>query len=318
MLQNRDTVANLIQEGKTLLLAGDQKLLDTLPKGNWIAGTIPYFMDKDGGKTTRDLIFVQEISHQLADIRRYKAEELPRLLADAPDNGYTVLIIPAGSKSHVEYATHAPDYQDMFVKPVIGWISGVHLDDLTQANARIYNGQDGTSSSEDAVAIHVELPSEKTAKISIINLFKQGSGPAITFSNEGFSSGECMVDGRPMNLAQYIRDNNIDTKLPLVADYSGTMINVSIQEVKDTEVVFYAPVFRDVKYHFAQPLADYVCDFEKAIPSGADPVFSCNCILNYLYCGLEGKKTKKMEGPVTFGEIAYQLLNQTFVYLEIL
>jgi hypothetical protein len=44
--------------------------------------------------------------------------------------------------------------------------------------------------------------------------------------------------------------------------------------------------------------------------------FSCNCILNYIYGNLEGKKLAGTAGPITFGEIAYQLLNQTMVYLE--
>ena len=95
------------------------------------------------------------------------------------------------------------------------------------------------------------------------------------------------------------------------------MINVSVQEVKDNEVAFYAPVFKDVEYRFAEPLSDYVSDFRKALPVSVEPVFACNCILNFLYSELEGKKTEKMEGPITFGEIAYQLLNQTLVYLEI-
>jgi len=39
--------------------------------------------------------------------------------------------------------------------------------------------------------------------------------------------------------------------------------------------------------------------------------------LNYLYSGLEGKKTGNVTGPITFGEVAYQLLNQTMVYMTI-
>jgi hypothetical protein len=46
-------------------------------------------------------------------------------------------------------------------------------------------------------------------------------------------------------------------------------------------------------------------------------VFACNCILNFLYSGLEGKITEGMYGPITFGEIAFQLLNQTLVYLDV-
>lgn len=34
-----------------------------------------------------------------------------------------------------------------------------------------------------------------------------------------------------------------------------------------------------------------------------------------LYGGLEGRKTGHITGPITFGEIAHQLLNQTMVRL---
>ena len=45
--------------------------------------------------------------------------------------------------------------------------------------------------------------------------------------------------------------------------------------------------------------------------------FSCNCILNFLYSDLEGKHTGHIIGPMTFGEIGYQLLNQTMVFLNV-
>ena len=48
-----------------------------------------------------------------------------------------------------------------------------------------------------------------------------------------------------------------------------------------------------------------------------EPEFSCNCILNYLYGELEGKKIDNISGPITFGEIGYQLLNQTLTFLYI-
>ena len=52
------------------------------------------------------------------------------------------------------------------------------------------------------------------------------------------------------------------------------------------------------------------------LPQGNENIaFSCNCILNYLYSELEGKQTGPITGPITFGEVAYQLLNQTMVYL---
>ena len=65
---------------------------------------------------------------------------------------------------------------------------------------------------------------------------------------------------------------------------------------------------------------DYAAEFLNRInAAGAHaPVFSFNCILNYLYGNLNGKKIPPYTGPVTFGEIAYQLVNQTLVYCEIL
>ena len=45
--------------------------------------------------------------------------------------------------------------------------------------------------------------------------------------------------------------------------------------------------------------------------------FTCNCILNYVHSSLEGRRTGDVVGPMTFGEIAYQLLNQTLVYVTV-
>ena len=129
-----------------------------------------------------------------------------------------------------------------------------------------------------------------------------------------------MINGKKTNFSDYLIINKIDTKLPLVANYSGSMVNVSIQEIKEKEKIvnLYAPVFQNVEYKIAHPVKDYVQEFMKYLPKETiTPIFSCNCILNYLYSELEGKKTGNITGPITFGEIAYQLLNQTLTYLEI-
>jgi hypothetical protein len=106
----------------------------------------------------------------------------------------------------------------------------------------------------------------------------------------------------------------------LVADYNGAMVNISFQAVDAAarKVSLYAPVFEGVSYRVARPLADdYTVIFQRALRAHTEaPVFACNCILNYLYGGLEGKKTGGITGPITFGEIAYMLLNQTLVYVD--
>ena len=72
-----------------------------------------------------------------------------------------------------------------------------------------------------------------------------------------------------------------------------------------------------VDYRLARPLPDYRAAFSDQLVGGGAGQFSCNCILNYLYGELEGKATGDFTGPVTFGEIAYMLLNQTLVRLDL-
>jgi hypothetical protein len=100
------------------------------------------------------------------------------------------------------------------------------------------------------------------------------------------------------------------------------LVNISFQSVEaGGEVRFYAPVFSGIRYKHAKAISDYAASFGVQLRNnrieGQNVVFSCNCILNYLYSGLEGRKTEPFVGPATFGEIAYQLLNQTLVYLEV-
>lgn len=314
----------LINAGKVLALAGDEGLLAQLPKGNWIGGTIPYFIGEDGGVETREKIFVTELSD--ADparigIQTYSLETISRIAQDGPENGFTLLIIPAMTAIHAEYANHARDYEDMFIKPVLGWVAGVHLSDLGKVAPKVVNGLSGELLAADAVALHVTLPAEAMAVIHILNLFKQNrSGDVLTFANTGFSAKTCLVNGKEVAFADYIAANKIDFALPLVADYNGAQINTSFQAVnaETGEVSFYAPVFAGIEYYQAAPVGDYVHEFEAlAQGSHTHTQFSCNCILNYLYGELQGRKTGDLNGPMTFGEIAYQLLNQTLVYLEV-
>lgn len=101
---------------------------------------------------------------------------------------------------------------------------------------------------------------------------------------------------------------------------SGEMINVSFQAIDDAtrSLRFYAPVLAGVEYRQAAPLDDYRASLLSHITATPiTPAFSCNCILNYLYADLAGDKALTIHGPATFGEIAYVLLNQTLVYLEL-
>ena len=318
-----EQVSALIRGGQVLLLAGEENLLRRLPRGSWIGGTIPYFMADSGGCVDRQRVFVTALPAGLTcrAIRRYGAKEIQRVYADLPADGFGVVIAPAQSQVHLAFALDAPGYEKFAPRPLVGWISGVHLSELGKTSPKVIDGTTGEALDQAAVVMHLGLPPRKVAELGILNIFGQGDGPAISFPESGFSATSVEIDGRRCNLAQYVREMGLDTRLPLVADYCGTSINVSFQTVAEArgEVRFYAPVFAGIRYRHARPVGDYVAEFTSGLPRGIDGrvAFSCNCILNYLHSGLEGRSTGGIVGPITFGEIAYQLLNQTMVYVTI-
>lgn len=316
-------VQEKISEGKALLLAGDEGLLKKLPAGQWIAGTIPYFMTEAGGVATKDKIFVTEFPSYVKKITllQYAENNIANIYKEAPANGFSVVIIPASSPTHFSFALNAPQYEGFATSPLVGWISGVHLDDLGHISPKVYYGPLQEAMEDGAVVMHVELPPDKYVDLNILNIFNSGEGDTITFPEDGFSAGEVLVNGAPVNFVDYIKAHNIDIKLPLVANYCGAMVNTSFQEVDEVNkiVKFYAPVFKEVPYKIASMESDYIKSFNRLMPQKEvdNILFSCNCILNYLYQDLEGKQTNGVIGPITFGEIAYQLLNQTLAYLTI-
>jgi hypothetical protein len=324
-LYEAEEVAELIRRGeeRCLLIAGDEVPLRRLPRGNWIAGTIPYFMSEEGGVTDRRRLFVEQLPAplQYQRVRRYGTRDIARIYADLPTHGIGVVIVPSESPAHLAFALNAPRYEGFATNPLFGWVSGVHLSEIGKVTPKVFDGTTGEALERDAVVIHATLPPGKEAEIAIVNIFEKGNGPAITFPTTDFSATTARIDGRSRNLAEYIREAGLDARLPLVADYWGANVNVSFQSVDAArgEVRFFAPVFADVVYHHARPIPDYVKAFISALPSGLEEqmAFSCNCVLNYVYSSLEGRHLGEAVGPVTFGEIAYQLLNQTMVYLTI-
>jgi len=316
-LMGPDQAAALIRAGHFLMIAGDEALLRRLPAGNWIGGTIPYFMGSDGGQLSRERLFVTRIPADAGapEIRRYDITSIDHVCADGPANGFSLIIIPAFSAIHSLYARKAPGFEDMFIKPVVGWVAGCHVDDIGRVAPLVVSGPGLDFDAERAVVMHVPLPPERYAHVHIANAMRQGEGEVLRFPETGFSAGRCTVDGVDTTLAAYLEARQADLRLPLVADYGGASVNVSIKGV-DREagrVDFYAPVFDDVAYRLAAPV-DFAADPEAG---GETALWSCNCILNYLYCGLEGRCAAPPGGPMTFGEIAYLLLNQTQVFLEI-
>lgn len=315
--------AELIRSGAPLSIAGPESALDQLPAGQWIGGTIPYFMVAEGGTVVRaEQVFVTDLRGvgQIS-VASYGSDELAGIVANAPDNGFSLTIIPAGSPSHQKFAADAANYDGAFLKPTVGWISGVHLSELGQVTPKVYDGRTGTKYEDRAVVAYVALPADKMAAVEIVNLFEPDGGDTLRFPATGFTAETCTVNGETTNFAEYVRHRGLEHgRLPLVGDFAGAHINVSLQSVGEHSAVLYAPVFEGVDYHFAKPVADYAGAFRErlAAQDSSGAVMACNCILNFVFGELEGKAIGGVEGPVTFGEIAYQLLNQTMVQVRVI
>ena len=321
LLDPKETARRIIA-GQSLMLAGEEQLLSTLPPGNWIGGTIPYFMAGDGGCLCKDKIFVTEIPGEFqASTHRYATSELPGIYRDAGEGAVSFVILPANSPSHTEFALHAPRYAGFALHPLVGWIAGIDLENPGTAAPKVFCG--GPQPLGDAAAVmRLKLPADRLAHINIINPFRPGQGDTICFPTTGFSAATALINGKEQNFAEYLQRAKADTRLPLVANYCGAMVNVSLKNMgaPNGRVDFFAPVVSGVEYRLAIPVEDYVSEFEARLRelSPDHVLFSCNCILNYLHSRLAGHRTGALVGPVTFGEIAFQLLNQTLVYIEII
>jgi hypothetical protein len=319
-LHSVSEVQAAIAAGESLFLAGSREALSQLPRGNWVGGTISYFMSEAGGVMSDDRIFTTSIPDFVLQVEtaEYGTEDLAKLYLDAPEHGFTFLALPASSAVLKTFAEEAPNCDGFLFRPVVGWVSGVHADRIGIDSPAVFNGKTGAVLQDKAVALHIELPSNKIAELDIVNIFEPGDGDVIRFQKAGFHVDDCLIGGKPVNFADYIQQMALPTEFPLVGDYNGSSINVSFQKVDSEKhtVDLFAPVFPGVDYRFAKPVADYGQAFGQVIArEEKDSDFACNCILNYLYGKLEGKKTGHVTGPITFGEIAHQLLNQTMVRL---
>jgi hypothetical protein len=280
-------------------------------------------MGDNGGLFTQEFVYVDAIPAFAvgSTIEMFNKTTISTIYQTAPENGYTLTVFPAGCETLLEFSMHSPSYVDFAISPIAGWASGVFLSDLGKVTPKIFNGKTGEVLEDGCVALRVSLPEDYAADLEILNIFEQGSGDVFTFDETSFVVTHVNVNGEKKHLRTYLNENKIDIRFPLVGNAFGAMLNVSFQagtEGQD-DVAFYAPVFKGMEYRLAKPVANYVQEFNAHLPGNIAhrTAFSCNCILNYLYSELEGKKTAEIKGPMTFGEVAYQLLNQTMVYLTV-
>jgi hypothetical protein len=322
MLKTINEVSKMLKNGEWLHVSGSEDLLKKLPAGNWAGGTIEYFMGEEGGVTTDEKLFVNKLDFSPVKISVYDENNIQNITKDAYENGFSIAIMPFNSKVLEVYAKNSPFYEGMFVKSIVGWVTGTNFSKAGQTPFAI-NGIDQSIYTNKAVVMHVNLPQSHTANIGIVNIFTPNeNSPVVEFTVEETFVKNCLIDGKETNLAGYLKENSIDIKVPLVGAFGDAWLNASFFNVDYEKGITHiaTPVFPGVKYHFGKPVSDYPASFNKALAKfdeNTKAIFSCNCAFNYLFGELEGKKLSCFRGPASFGEIAYQLLNQTLVYLTV-
>ena len=246
-LRSIPEVQSAIAAGESMFLAGSREALSQLPAGKWIGGSICYFMTGEGGQLSEDRIFVTSVPEFAlgAVAADYGPQDLAQLYSDAPANGFTFVVMPAGTDVLKTFAEHAPDYDGFLLRPVVGWVAGVRTDRIGEEPPVVINGQTGNLFEDRCVALHVSLPDNKMADLDIVNIFAGDGEDVIRFDKAGFDATECLINGKPANLADYLVRKEIRTEFPLVGDYNGSSINVSFQKVDEAAhtVEMYAPVF---------------------------------------------------------------------------
>lgn len=311
----------LIDSGAIAFISGSEALLKTLPRGRWIGGTTSYFMIEEGGVCREDKLFCTIFEEALeARTAILPKDGLAALTARRFAHGFACIVAPAFSPTHQRYAVEGPALPGLYSQPVFGWVAGVHLDQVGSLTPKVFDGATGQIAEDGMAVLWVELPADLDVDLDIVNLFTAGDGDEIIFQNEGFTAGECLINGEPANLARHVSSKGWDTRLPLVANYAGAMVNVSFQDIdlEAGKVSFFAPIVPGTSYRLARPVSDFGAAYlEAGAGSDAGDMLSCNCILNYRYAGLEGHAAGGFLGPVTFGEFAYILLNQTLSRLNI-
>lgn len=335
MLHSVEEVAAMIERGDTLILAGDAPLLSSLPKGKWIGGCVSRFIEN--GKTllsTRDKIFVQNLTDIIQNVKFevYGPLTIRRIYDDAFDNGFSVIIMPPFTEVANEYSINCTGYSNFAARAVCGWCAVTPLYSEYEQNdeSLVYFGKNALPYDDAAIVMHVELPADKYAEIHAFSPFKPEGDDVFIFEENGHQVEYALINGKRQNFRQYLLEQDVDRKHDalivsrkcLACEYEGLIMNVAIRAETEKDCGKYVslgvPVYKNIPYRFANLDSDLTYEkIKKQFNQNDKIVFSLTCITNYLCPDVFTKYLTEMNGPFTYGEIAYYLLNNATVYVTV-
>jgi len=321
ILYSLSDAQNLISNGFKGIVAADEKLLKQLPNGDWIGGTMPYFMSEEGGTVTKEKVLMSQLDPQIEinHINTYAEEELDKIFDEYPEWGVSFIIIPGLSNCAERYPTVVENNPKAFISPIMGWASGVLWEEVTEMTAKIIDGREGSLYNERVIVMHCDLPESITPQVGTINIIEP-TGPKIRFPEYSRELSDAIIDGKKGNIYDYIKSRDSSIAQAFVTNIRGEVINMSIKSINDDTktISVWNPANPDYEYQHSDPIDNYEERFEQELKKlGGGISYNCNCLYNFLFGNLNGKKIGDITGIITFGEIAYLSLNQTFVYLTL-
>jgi len=315
-------VIELINQQHVLLLTGDEKTLKNLPKGKWIAGTGPYFMDEIG-KISNDMIFVDDFTEYAIDtkIELFDETNIQQIAANSFENGFTLITLPIGAKVYYEFSNNSLTYDNIFDNPVVGYVSGCLFENIGKVQPKTANGLDGQLSDTKAAVMHIKLPDNLIARAEIFNFDTiHPNAPKITFPKTSFFQTDCIVDGKPRNIAEWFTEIKEQKGYypQLITDINGALINrdVKVVDMQKKEVEFFSPVYEGDVYGYVKENDNYLQCFNDRLANKKRVIACLSCVSYFMAGKFEGRKVN-FNGVYAFGEIGYQLLNKTIVTLEL-
>lgn len=322
-LYSKAEVIEFIKQGRVMHLCGSEEMLKDLPKGKWIAGMTPYFMDSVG-KICKNKIYVDDFS--------YIAEDVKIVAMDEDDihnvaknntfgNGFIMMILPLESPVYYTFSNHSLEYEDIYNNPVVGYVSSCLLDEYGKVKPKVAIGTDPVLTSDKAAVMYVKVSDRLRVRAEIMNFDTiDESTPSLKFPKTSFVQSDCLIDGKPGNIAEYLW--SVKKKLghypQLITSQNGALVNRDIKSVDLEKGVasFFSPAYENDLYYLVKPNSNYLRAFNDALKTKSD-VIACFSCTSYFLLGDFEYRSINYNGVYTFGEIGYQLLNKTIVTLEI-
>lgn len=319
-LYTLEETAEMIREGRTLVVAADWRVLTSLPRGEWVGGVCTRFQTEQGCVRTEEAAFVMDFSGVVSGHRLgvYPDFAVESVYEDMPSNGFSFLLIPGFSTVHRVFGSQFAARRQGASTPLVGFVAGADVGEARMQDPFVIDGVHGVVYTDSGVAWHCQLAESQRARVEVLNPFSSDmSGDSITFSSAALVLRECRVNGEECNFASYIRARGIPEGLPLVGEVQGMTQNVMLLYPLGRESVTAAsPVLPSVEYRFARLEDLGVGRYDEMVRRATQEVLaSVHGYGNYRHMASDGGREKIYPGPFALAEIAMLLMNQTTVNL---